>query len=126
MLLFDQTKINLLRLGRAPGAHRLGEVLERRDGGLPVDAGVRDADALLEAGGALGGDLLVALVDVGLDHDADDGGLSLAELVGDGGGHLGLVAVVLVGVAWKELVPAFERKPRPERKGGTHRESSQS
>lgn len=83
----------------APRAHRLGEVLERRDGRLPVDAGVGDADALLEAPGPLGGDLLVALVDVGLDHDADDGILALAELVGDGGGHLGLVAVVLVGVA---------------------------
>lgn len=94
-----------LPVGRAlvplpPRPHRGGQVLEHRDGRVPVDARVRDADALLEAGGPLGGHLLVALVDVGLDHDADDGLLAVAQLVGDDLGHFGLVAVVLVGVAW--------------------------
>src|SRR5690606_32140955 len=51
--------------------------------------------------GALGGDLLVALVDVGLDHDADDGVFALAQLVGDDLGDLGLVVVVLLGVAYR-------------------------
>lgn len=76
-----------------------GEVLEHGNGGVPVDAGVSDADTLLEGGGALGRDLLVALANVGLDHNTDDGLLALAELVTNGLSDLGLVAVVLVGVA---------------------------
>jgi hypothetical protein len=36
---------------------------------------------------------------VGLDHDTDDAGFAGADLVGHVGGDLGLVAVVLVGVA---------------------------
>lgn len=83
----------------AAGADGGGEALEDVDGGVPVNAGVGDGDALLEGGGALGGHLLVALVDVGLDHDANDGLFALAELVANDGGDLGLVAVVLVGVA---------------------------
>lgn len=90
------------RRGLPPLAHGGGEVLEHGDGGVPVDAGVGDADALLESGGALGGDLLVTSVDVGLEHDTDDGGLAGAQLLGDGGGDLGLVVVVLEGVAWSE------------------------
>jgi len=82
----------------AAGAYSLSELLERSYRVLPVDAGIRDADTLLESGGALSGDLLVALVDVGLDHDADDGGLTLTELLSNDGGNLGLVAMVLVGV----------------------------
>lgn len=81
-------------------ANRLSELLEGRDSGLPVNAGIGDADALLERRGTLSGNLLIALVDVGLDHDTNDGLLALADLVGNDLGNLGLVAVVLVGVAW--------------------------
>lgn len=84
----------------SPVADGGGQVLEHGDGGLPVDAGIGDGDALLEAAGALGRHLLVALVNVGLDHDADNARLALANLLGDRLGHQGLVAVVLVGVAW--------------------------
>ena len=77
------------------------KVLKRGDSCVPVDASVGDGDALLKAARTLRRHFLVALVDVGLDHDADDGSLALAELLGDGGGYLGLVAVVLVGVTWK-------------------------
>jgi hypothetical protein len=74
------------------------QVLERGDGGFPIYAGIGDGDALLEAAGALCGHLLVALVDVGLDHDAYDAGLAVADLIGYVFGYLWLVAVVLVGV----------------------------
>jgi hypothetical protein len=40
---------------------------------------------------------------VGLDHDTDDAGFAGADLVGHVGGNLGLVAVVLVGVACYNL-----------------------
>ena len=50
------------------------------------------------------GYLLVALVDIGLDHDGDDAGLALAQLVGNDLCDLGLVAVVFVGVACIVLV----------------------
>lgn len=72
------------------------EALEDVNRALPVDAGVGDADSLLQRGGALGGYLLVAFVDVGLDHDADDGGLTGGELLADNLCDLGLVSVVFV------------------------------
>jgi hypothetical protein len=77
------------------------KVLEHAHGGVPVNARIGDRDALLEAAGALRGDLLVALVDVGLDHDTNDAGLAVADLVCDVLGDLGLVAVVLARIAWK-------------------------
>lgn len=78
--------------------HCRSEILEHSDGVLPVDTRVGDAHALLEAGGSLRWDLLVALVDVRLDHDTNDGLLALAKLVADVLGDLGLVAVVLARV----------------------------
>lgn len=41
---------------------------------------------------------MVAFVDVGLDHHANDGGLAFPDLVTDNLGNLGLVAMVLVGI----------------------------
>ena len=58
-------------------ADSLGEILEDRHRVLPVDAGICDADTRLESGGALGRNFLVALVDVGLDHDTNNGLLTL-------------------------------------------------
>jgi hypothetical protein len=74
------------------------EVLEHSLGRLPVYAGVGDGDTLLQAAGSLWRYLLVALVDVGLDHDADDAGLATADLVGNVLGYLGLVSVILARV----------------------------
>lgn len=85
-----------------------GEVLEDVDGGVPADAGVCDADASLEARGALGWDLLCALVQVGFDHDADDAVFAGAELVGDDLCNLGLVAVVLERVACRVVLVTWE------------------
>lgn len=78
---------------------RLGQILQCRDGGVPVDASVGDGDALLQARRALGGDLLVALVDVRLNHNADDRLLASAKLVANDLCDAWLVTVVLVGVA---------------------------
>jgi hypothetical protein len=93
------------RVDLASGADGSGKVLEDRDCVLPVDACIRDANAALETGRTLSRDLLVALVDVGLDHDADNGSLALAQLVGNGLGNLGLVVVVLLRVAYVLLDP---------------------
>lgn len=81
-------------------SHSGGEILEHRDRRLPVDTRISDADAPFQAGGALWWYFLVALVDIRLDHDASDGHLALAQLVANHLGDLGLIAVVLAGVAY--------------------------
>ena len=75
------------------------EVLEDADCAFPVNASVSDGDTLLEGSRTLGRDLLVALVDVGLDHDTDNASLAVADLVSNVAGDNGLVAVVLARVA---------------------------
>lgn len=79
----------------------LSQVLESGNCRFPVDAGISDRNTLLEARWTLGWDLLVALVDVGLDHDTDDGLLAGAKLVADSLGNCWLVAVVLVRVSYR-------------------------
>lgn len=89
-----------------PGTDSISELLENLDRSIPVYAGVCDADAFLERGQPTcicWWWLLVAFVDVGLDHDADDTVFALAELVTDGLGDFWLVAVVLQGVAYVQL-----------------------
>lgn len=81
-----------------PGSDRSCEVLKNVDSRIPVNAGVGDANAPLQTRWALRRYLLVAFVDVGLDHYTNDGLLSLSELVGDDLGDLGLVSVILVRV----------------------------
>lgn len=66
---------------------------------LPVDACICDTDATLKTGRTLGRNLLVARTDVGLDHDTNNGALTFPNLVGNDLGNLGLVVVVLLGVA---------------------------
>lgn len=83
-----------------PGSNPLGELLKDLHRRIPIDASVRDADTLLQRSGAFGWDFLIALVDVGFDHDADNGRLAFAELVADRLRHVRLVAVVFVGVAF--------------------------
>lgn len=80
------------------GSDRGCEILEDIHGRIPVNAGIGDADALLQTSRALRRHLLVAFVDVGLDHHTNNGFLSLFELVSDDLGDLGLVSVVLVRV----------------------------
>lgn len=92
-------------LDLSPRADCIGELLEDFDGRIPVDAGIGDGDALLESGEATRcWSLLVAFVDVRLDHDTDDAVFTLAELVANGLCDLGLVPVVLERVACTKLV----------------------
>lgn len=66
-----------------PVPHSSGKVVEDSHGSFPVDTGISDADTFFQGRGPLSWHLLVALVNVGLDHDAHDGGLAIPELVGD-------------------------------------------
>lgn len=87
------------RLDSPASPDGLSQVLKGIDGVLPADTGVGDTDTLLETGRTLRGHLLVTLVDVGLDHDTDNGVLTLTHLLGQLLSDKRLVAVVLVGVA---------------------------
>ena len=84
-----------------PRPHRIRQLLQHLDRGVPIDTRVCDAHTPLQPRGTLGRDFLVAFVEVRLDHDADDGFLAFAELVADGLGDDGLVFVVFLGVAWR-------------------------
>lgn len=68
--------INTIGLPLAALPDSAGELLERFDCGLPVDARICDTDAFLERAWTLSRDLLVAFVDVRLDHDTDNASLS--------------------------------------------------
>lgn len=98
-----------------------GEILQHGDSVVPVNARISDADAALQAGGSLLGNLLVALVDVGLDHDTNNRFLALTELVTDDLGNLGLVVVVLLGVAYNLVSSWLLSKGKV-----SYRENSQS
>ncbi len=98
-----------LALVRPPLGDSRRKVFESVDGGLPVDASIGDGDALLQTARALRWDLLVALIDVGLNHDTDYASLAVADLVGNVLGYEGLVAVVLVGVTCQTLAYAALR-----------------
>lgn len=135
LILFQKRRLGRVAIALAlvlfsPLSHCLGQVLEHTDGRLPINAGVCDADALLECRGTLGGNFLVALVDVGLNHDTNDGLFTFAQLVADNLGNLWLVAVVLVGVTcwFISLAHMRKRTRQKERRkndaGQTYHESS--
>lgn len=84
-----------------PSPDCIGELLENRNGIFPVDASIGDGDTLLESRKATSlGHLLVALVQVRLNHDSDNAVLALADLVTNDLGDLGLILVVLLRVAF--------------------------
>lgn len=91
--------VGLLALELSPCPDSLGELLKGVHGGVPVNASVGDGDTPLEAGRALLRNLLVAGAQVALNHDTDDTVLTLADLVANNLGDLGLVVVVLERVA---------------------------
>jgi hypothetical protein len=73
-------------------------------GRVPVDACISDADTLLQTSWAFRRDLLVTLVNIRLDHDTNDGGLASTKLLANDSSDLGLVAMILVGVAYSLLL----------------------
>ena len=87
-----------------PLAHSPRQVAEHADRRVPIDASVRDADALLQARQTALGHLLAPGAEVRLEHHADDSPFARAQLVGDGVGDQGLVVVVFAGVAWEGSV----------------------
>lgn len=84
----------------SPCSDGIGELFQNFNCSFPVDAGVSDTDTLLQAGWTLWRDTLVALVDVGFDHDADDTRLAIPKLVADDLRDLGLIPVIFVRIAW--------------------------
>ena len=78
--------------------HTRAQVVQQREGLLERDTSVRDAHAVLEAGGALGRHRLLALVDVALNHDTHNGlggGSAGRKLGGDILPHNDLALVLL-------------------------------
>ena len=91
--------VGLLLGNLSPRPYCVGKLLEDLDRHVPADTCVGDADALLESRWSFGGHLLVALTDVGLDHHTNNGSLPFPDLITNHLGDLGLIAMVLVGVA---------------------------
>lgn len=100
--------IRRLAADLTPRPDSVRQLLQHLDCRIPVDASICDADALLQRRWTFRWYLLVALVNVRLDHDADDGILAFAELVADDLRDLGLVLVVLLGVACERLALAMQ------------------
>mmetsp|Transcript_8238 Transcript_8238/g.16424 ORF Transcript_8238/g.16424 Transcript_8238/m.16424 type:complete len:372 (-) Transcript_8238:761-1876(-) len=92
--------LNLVGGGLTALLGSLGKTLENLAGASHVNAGISDGDTVLEGSGV--GDtnvhLLVALTDVGLDHETGDALAASGDLLSEISGNLGLVLVVLVGV----------------------------
>ena len=99
MLSIDTVGGSVLRLclNFSPDSDSIGELFKNFDRRLPVDAGICDTDSLFQAGKtALSRDLLVAFVDMGLNHHADNPIFTLPKLVADRLCDLGLVLMVFL------------------------------
>ena len=93
--------IGLLSLDLSSRTDCICELFEDASCGVPVDACVSDGNTLLQRSETAScRNLLIAFIDVGFDHDANDAVLAFAELVADRLRNLGLVAVVFQRVAW--------------------------
>lgn len=88
----------------SPFSNGQSKVLEYGYGALEINAGIGDRHTTLETTRTLWWYLLVALVDVGLDHHANNAGLTFADLSGNVLGDEWLVSVVLIGVSYSTLV----------------------
>ena len=91
-----------LRFDLSPCSHGICKLLEHLDCAVPIHAGVCNTHTFLQGSQPtpIGSwSLLVALVDVALDHDANDAVLAVAQLVADDLSHFRLVLVVLLRVA---------------------------
>lgn len=65
-----------------------------------MNTSVCDADALLQSTWTFCWDLLIAFVDVGFDHDANNACLTGTDLFREGCSDLGLITVIFIRVAF--------------------------
>src|SRR5689334_12841585 len=75
---------------------RRGELRQHGQRRVPTDAGVGDALTVAQRGRVL--QILTSLLQVALDHDAEDGGAAARDLSSDVAGDLRLALVVLAAV----------------------------
>src|SRR2546427_9492621 len=109
----SETRPSRLPLARrSPGAHGPRELGEHRDRHLPAHAGVGDALAVAQRGWVA--QLLAAVDEKALHHDAEDRSLAVRDLLGDVVRGERLTAIVLVAVA----VARVDHEPR--RQAGVH------
>ena len=83
-------------------SHRICQLLQHFDRAVPVHTRIRDADSRLQrcqTAAISWRRLLVAFVDIRLDHDADNAFFARSQLVTDDLRDLRLVLVVLLRVA---------------------------
>lgn len=77
----------------------IGQLGQNEFGILPTDTCIGDGDCVFETRLSFLGHLLVALVDVRFDHDTHDGFFTSGNLGREFVGDLGLVLVILLGIA---------------------------
>lgn len=107
LFLLDESSLVVLAMAIAeeravlfpPIPDRSRQVFQDLDSAIPVDAGIGNANTLLKPTRSLGRDLLIALVNVGLNHDPDNRLLAFPQLVTNDLGDLWLVSVIFIRVA---------------------------
>lgn len=103
-------RTTILLRHRPPHPHSFSQLLKHLNRGIPVNTRVRNGYSALQACRPLGRHLLVALMQMRLDHDTDDPVLTFAELIANGLRDFGLVFVVLLRVAWEGTLSVAGRK----------------
>ena len=91
--------VRSLTLELPPSPNSLSQLFEDLNRRLPANASIRDADSFLQMLRSFRRDLLTTLVDVRLDHDANNAALAFPKLIANNLRDFGLIAVVFVGVA---------------------------
>jgi len=84
-------------------SHRRSELSQYHDSVFPVNAGIRNTDALLQSRRSLGRNILAALIEIALDHDASDETFTSGNLSGNRVCDLGLIIVILHRIAMRTI-----------------------
>lgn len=84
----------------SPRSNRISKLLEDHHCCVPIDAGVRDANALFECLRSFGWNRLLSLVQIGLDHHTNNGSLTSSQLVADCLCNFRLVTVIFVRISY--------------------------
>lgn len=88
---------------RSPCPHRVCELRKHNDRRLPVDAAVRDTNALFKGHWFFGRHPLAALMNVGFNHHANDSLFALSDLVTNDLSNLGLIAVIFLRISVRAI-----------------------